>query len=403
MTTDKSSGQQQEIRPLLVRSSLIVFYGLSVLMGLFAIVFDRAKNKPQISTFLSFYGTTLACALLFLMRNTNDVFIAQIRQGLLTEVVNGLEQMMVAFVMLTGIVRRVRRRRDMLELMMYFSKFPEQLNLTLKTRTATVEERVLKKLFINFTLLILAFLLMYDPEGQEPLQIYQLLSLTSSFYPKMLIINFCGWFYLQMLYVGLFFDAVNRKLENLYHEVAHECSFVRFRKTSPNFIVKLHYLRNLREKVVTGAFQLNETFTVQIVIIFSLIFVLIVNQLYFLIVVLFNFIKEGTLLETHHVAAMFLLCTLNFYEVYCIGDSCEHTMAQANRTSEILHRFNALNMDPRLKQSVEMFLVQLMHQPIRFTACGMFTLDYSILFSIVTSATSYLIILIQFELSNAAN
>ncbi|XP_062542153.1 putative gustatory receptor 28a [Armigeres subalbatus] len=72
----------------------------------------------------------------------------------------------------------------------------------------------------------------------------------------------------------------------------------------------------------------------------------------------------------------------------------------SKKTSEILHRYNSLHIDAELKQTVEIFLIQLMHHPIKFTAFGMFTLDYSILFSIITSTTSYLIILIQFELAD---
>lgn len=64
-----------------------------------------------------------------------------------------------------------------------------------------------------------------------------------------------------------------------------------------------------------------------------------------------------------------------------------------------------------------MLQVQMMHNPIRFTACGMYTLDFSVLFlvnvripfciditfelsQIVASVMSYLIILVQFEVAN---
>ncbi|XP_029708535.1 RING finger and CHY zinc finger domain-containing protein 1 isoform X3 [Aedes albopictus] len=87
------------------------------------------------------------------------------------------------------------------------------------------------------------------------------------------------------------------------------------------------------------------------------------------------------------------------YENYIVDILCKDCH-KSNKTSEILHRYNSLHMDAQLKQTVEMFLIQLMHHPIKFTACGMFTLDYSVLFSIITSATSYLIILIQFELAD---
>lgn len=44
--------------------------------------------------------------------------------------------------------------------------------------------------------------------------------------------------------------------------------------------------------------------------------------------------------------------------------------------------------------------MQLIQNRLVITGCGMFTLDYSLIHSIVAAATSYLIILIQFELAD---
>ncbi|XP_024217247.1 gustatory receptor for bitter taste 66a [Halyomorpha halys] len=37
-----------------------------------------------------------------------------------------------------------------------------------------------------------------------------------------------------------------------------------------------------------------------------------------------------------------------------------------------------------------------MHQEVVFTACGFFNLDYTLLHSMIASATTYLVVLIQF-------
>uniref|UniRef100_A0A1S4KKK6 Gustatory receptor n=1 Tax=Culex quinquefasciatus TaxID=7176 RepID=A0A1S4KKK6_CULQU len=78
---------------------------------------------------------------------------------------------------------------------------------------------------------------------------------------------------------------------------------------------------------------------------------------------------------------------------------CSHIYEQLNSTSNLLHRFNP-NGDLKLKRRIDMLQVQMMHNPIRFTACGMYTLDFSVLFLIVASVMSYLIILVQFEVAN---
>nr|CAD7573886.1 unnamed protein product [Timema californicum] len=51
-------------------------------------------------------------------------------------------------------------------------------------------------------------------------------------------------------------------------------------------------------------------------------------------------------------------------------------------------------------RKLKLFSLQLLHSKIQFTACGFFTLDYTLLHSIVAALTTYLIILIQFQLSD---
>ncbi|KAJ9583546.1 hypothetical protein L9F63_022109, partial [Diploptera punctata] len=48
---------------------------------------------------------------------------------------------------------------------------------------------------------------------------------------------------------------------------------------------------------------------------------------------------------------------------------------------------------------LELFSLQLLHQKIQFTACGFFPLDFTLLYSIVGAVTTYLVILVQFQLN----
>nr|CAD7267280.1 unnamed protein product [Timema shepardi] len=45
------------------------------------------------------------------------------------------------------------------------------------------------------------------------------------------------------------------------------------------------------------------------------------------------------------------------------------------------------------------FSLQLLHSKLHFTACGLFPLDYTLIYSIVGASTTYLIILVQFQMS----
>ncbi|EDS26197.1 predicted protein [Culex quinquefasciatus] len=67
---------------------------------------------------------------------------------------------------------------------------------------------------------------------------------------------------------------------------------------------------------------------------------------------------------------------------------------------QLMQTAEALRMCSHIYEQIDMLQVQMMHNPIRFTACGMYTLDFSVLFLIVASVMNYLIILVQFEVAN---
>lgn len=72
------------------------------------------------------------------------------------------------------------------------------------------------------------------------------------------------------------------------------------------------------------------------------------------------------------------------------------------RTALILHKMN-FNVENR-KQTLflEQFSLQLLIQKIQFTAFGFFSIDYSLLMTIVAAITTYLIVLIQFHINSDA-
>uniref|UniRef100_A0A6E8VXF1 Gustatory receptor n=1 Tax=Anopheles coluzzii TaxID=1518534 RepID=A0A6E8VXF1_ANOCL len=88
-----------------------------------------------------------------------------------------------------------------------------------------------------------------------------------------------------------------------------------------------------------------------------------------------------------------LLCLMKIVGMFA------RTREESLKTQKLLLRLNLSPMDHKLKQSIEVFALQTLHQPIEFTACRMFTLDYTVLFSIAAAVTNYLIILIQFEMA----
>uniref|UniRef100_A0A240SYU1 Gustatory receptor n=1 Tax=Phlebotomus papatasi TaxID=29031 RepID=A0A240SYU1_PHLPP len=67
-------------------------------------------------------------------------------------------------------------------------------------------------------------------------------------------------------------------------------------------------------------------------------------------------------------------------------------------TGKILHEFPIQNADDRLKESINRFSVQILQEKRPIIVCGMYRVDNSLLYIMASSMTSYLILLIQFQI-----
>uniref|UniRef100_A0A240SXT1 Gustatory receptor n=1 Tax=Lutzomyia longipalpis TaxID=7200 RepID=A0A240SXT1_LUTLO len=69
-----------------------------------------------------------------------------------------------------------------------------------------------------------------------------------------------------------------------------------------------------------------------------------------------------------------------------------------SETAQILHEFPIHKVDDRLRESISQFSIQILQRKRPISIYGMFDVDNTLLYSMVTSMTSYLILLIQFQL-----
>ncbi|XP_025832826.1 putative gustatory receptor 2a [Agrilus planipennis] len=84
---------------------------------------------------------------------------------------------------------------------------------------------------------------------------------------------------------------------------------------------------------------------------------------------------------------------------------CSRTCAEAKKTSSVIH--DLLPCDARklhlckdeVKYEVLQFSMQLLHHNLTFSPCNMFPIDESLLLRILASLTTYLVIVIQFDIS----
>ncbi|XP_063230941.1 putative gustatory receptor 28a [Bacillus rossius redtenbacheri] len=97
-------------------------------------------------------------------------------------------------------------------------------------------------------------------------------------------------------------------------------------------------------------------------------------------------------------------CVFGVFIVYFLWQIvfiCEQAVQEHDRTPALVHRIINKTYRKEAKQKLEEFSLQLLHSKIKFSACGFFPLDYSVIGSMVGAITTYLVVLVQFQLSSS--
>ncbi|XP_031334548.1 uncharacterized protein LOC116164498 isoform X3 [Photinus pyralis] len=112
--------------------------------------------------------------------------------------------------------------------------------------------------------------------------------------------------------------------------------------------------------------------------------------------IIYNYCNQ-LFLATVQTMVLVLICTSTVAEMVV---SLPITL-QARKTGDLIH--NAVTMQEPCNESMylqaSLFSLQLMHSSVQFTACGVFPIDASLLLSILGAITTYLVIVVQFEIS----
>jgi hypothetical protein len=88
--------------------------------------------------------------------------------------------------------------------------------------------------------------------------------------------------------------------------------------------------------------------------------------------------------------------TINLTKLMALTASCHGATQRANHTAVILHRILLMRpLHPDVKAELQMFSQQLLHRKLQFSPCGLFPIDFTLLFSLAGAVTTYLIILLQ--------
>nr|WGC54965.1 gustatory receptor 7 [Psyttalia incisi] len=101
--------------------------------------------------------------------------------------------------------------------------------------------------------------------------------------------------------------------------------------------------------------------------------------------------------EALFIAVQFAWCAFHVFRMLIVVQPCYSTTTESKRTAVLVSQLLTYNWELDVRKQLELFSLQLLHRPLDFTACGLFSLDRALVTSMAGAVTTYLVILIQFQ------
>uniref|UniRef100_A0A336KB81 Gustatory receptor n=1 Tax=Culicoides sonorensis TaxID=179676 RepID=A0A336KB81_CULSO len=202
------------------------------------------------------------------------------------------------------------------------------------------------------------------------------------------------------------FQLVNMKIEQLQLNASIENSFknssrnAKSNSNSPNnhtndlsSIDQLIIVRQLYDKLWELTNLTNKCFGLSLLVNIGNDFVAITGHCYWIFLTIEN-IPVGT----NDILAVIGSCIWTIPSLinsFMIASICHVTVEKAHEAGFVLHQIKHDPLNEGQNMVIQQFSLQLLHQKIKFTAYGFFNIDFSLLFTMISASTTYLVIIIQ--------
>ncbi|KAF2889885.1 hypothetical protein ILUMI_16288 [Ignelater luminosus] len=160
---------------------------------------------------------------------------------------------------------------------------------------------------------------------------------------------------------------------------------------------KIETLMQVHDSIVDAASDLNDIYSFQILICLSVMFIKTVFAVFF------SYFELLVLGKTEFFLNWFFWIVIDWNEILLITVTCHLATGQSQQTGIEVHKMLMNSQDSTVRDKLMVFSQQIFHRPIDFTACGLFSINAELIFTILGSATTYLLIMLQFQEGNEAN
>ena len=170
-------------------------------------------------------------------------------------------------------------------------------------------------------------------------------------------------------------------------------------QSRPQDVANIHTLRGVHTILHDVGGLVNSVYGFQLLLATTYIFTSIVK--YFHMVMISNVREQPGQPSNFRVDGILpLMCVVSIHiaSVLWVTASCNSACCEAFRTATVVNKLlliQALSSD--VSAELERFSQQLLHSKLQFTAFGFFSLDFTFLYGFVGGATTYIVILLQFQ------
>ncbi|RLZ02156.1 Gustatory receptor 17 [Cephus cinctus] len=201
--------------------------------------------------------------------------------------------------------------------------------------------------------------------------------------------------YINLMFVNyiriiqLNFAKMNKRLKEL--TAFTDCSS----SISVYEIIKdISRIKQLHIRLTRVSRSFNDFYGIYTLLSITLRFGTMTFHLYNIYCTLYNVQSDSTT-HVYTVIQHCLLMSVDLYVVFTVIDACRLTAMEANKTGYRIFELTNNGSSMEIDNEIERFSVQLLQNPLEFTAHGFFVLNRGIIFNIILMLISYLIVLVQ--------
>nr|XP_034172642.1 putative gustatory receptor 28b [Osmia lignaria] len=211
-----------------------------------------------------------------------------------------------------------------------------------------------------------------------------------------------SWVFIQyysvLIVLHVMYANLNKIIQNIYvYRTGDANCLYRCRRVFINStgIQSLLNLRCIHALLCDISAQVSQFYSLPILLGTFLLFISLLYNVYYFIE---PFMVDNVIMETSIVLNTVVWIIFLLYPLGLLTTRVTKLENEIGRTGSIVHALLNYAIDKEVRTELKLFSLQLLHRQIKFTAIGYFVLDNTLFQSVLSTTTTYLVILIQFEM-----